>query len=68
MLYRIKVEHLVNINSLSEIEGENNIFENAKIKGGLAYKICDINIVDDAEKEKFRNYLGYQVFRDHGIK
>lgn len=68
MLYRVKVEHLVNVNNLGQIEGVGSIFEDAKIRGAIAYKVCEVSLVECAEKEKLRNYLGYQLFRDHGIK
>lgn len=58
MLYKVKVDFLVNTDNEQQING---IFGDAIIRGSKAYKILDIHKLDQAETEKFYSYFGGEL-------
>ena len=58
MLYKVKVEFLINADDIKQITGHNGIFEDAKIRGAIAHKFICAELVERTEAEKFYNYFG----------
>jgi len=60
MLYKVKVDFLVNTDNEQQING---IFGDAIIRGSKAHKILDIHQLDQAEIEKFYSYFGGKLLK-----